>query len=303
MHKSILISGISGFVGKNLSVSLLASGYLVQNLSRKDLHSINLPVESDVLIHLAGKAHDLKRVSEPNEYYAVNTELTKQVFDAFLKSTASSFIFMSSVKASTDAVEGTLTEHVDPNPQTHYGKSKLLAEEYILSQSIPEGKRVYILRPCMIHGPGNKGNLNLLYEVVRRGIPWPLGAFSNHRSFCSIDNLVFVIRELISRQEIPSGIYQLADDEALSTNELIQLMAQSVGKKAAIWNLPQLWIKGIARLGDWIHLPLNSERLTKLTESYVVSNEKITQAMGKKLPLSSREGILKTLSSFLQSSK
>lgn len=292
----IFITGASGFVGKNVMGSLA----LTHEFHVFDRENFN--IESDVVLHLAGKAHDLKKVSEPNEYYAVNTELSKRVFDAFLKSTASTFIFMSSVKASADAVEGILTEEVLPNPQTHYGKSKLLAEEYILSHAIPDGKRVYILRPCMIHGPGNKGNLNLLFEVVRRGIPWPLGAFSNHRSFCSIDNLVFVIQELIDRKDIPSGIYQVADDESLSTNELIQLMAQSAGKQASIWNLPKAIISRMAQLGDWIHLPLNSERLTKLTESYVVSNEKITQAIEKKMPLSSREGILKTLTSFSQSS-
>lgn len=292
----IFITGASGFVGKNVMGSLA----LTHEFHVFDRENFN--IESDVVLHLAGKAHDLKKVSEPNEYYAVNTELSKRMFDAFLKSTASTFIFMSSVKASADAVEGILTEEVLPNPQTHYGKSKLLAEEYILSHAIPDGKRVYILRPCMIHGPGNKGNLNLLFEVVRRGIPWPLGAFSNHRSFCSIDNLVFVIQELIDRNDIPSGIYQVADDESLSTNELIQLMAQSAGKQASIWNLPKAIISRMAQLGDWIHLPLNSERLTKLTESYVVSNEKITHAIGKKMPLSSREGILKTLTSFSQSS-
>ncbi|MCZ2479783.1 NAD-dependent epimerase/dehydratase family protein [Aquirufa nivalisilvae] len=292
----IFITGASGFVGKNVMGSLA----LTHEFHVFDRENFN--IESDVVLHLAGKAHDLKKVSEPNEYYAVNTELSKRMFDAFLKSTASTFIFMSSVKASADAVEGILTEEVLPNPQTHYGKSKLLAEEYILSHAIPDGKRVYILRPCMIHGTGNKGNLNLLFEVVRRGIPWPLGAFSNHRSFCSIDNLVFVIQELIDRNDIPSGIYQVADDESLSTNELIQLMAQSAGKQASIWNLPKAIISRMAQLGDWIHLPLNSERLTKLTESYVVSNEKITHAIGKKMPLSSREGILKTLTSFSQSS-
>ncbi|CAM3853934.1 NAD-dependent epimerase/dehydratase family protein [Aquirufa aurantiipilula] len=292
----IFITGASGFVGKNV-IESLAPTHEFHVFDRE-----NFNVESDVVLHLAGKAHDLKKVSEPDEYYAVNTELSKRMFDAFLKSTASTFILMSSVKASADAVEGILTEEVLPNPQTHYGKSKLLAEEYILSHAIPDGKRVYILRPCMIHGPGNKGNLNLLFEVVRRGIPWPLGAFSNHRSFCSIDNLVFVIQELIDRKDIPSGIYQVADDESLSTNELIQLMAQSAGKQASIWNLPKAIISRMAQLGDWIHLPLNSERLTKLTESYVVSNEKITQAIGKKMPLSSREGILKTLTSFSKSS-
>jgi hypothetical protein len=49
----------------------------------------------------------------------------------------------------------------------------------------------------MIHGAGNKGNLNLIYKLFSKGIPWPLGAFDNKRSFCSIDNLMFIIKELI----------------------------------------------------------------------------------------------------------
>ncbi|MEI5579362.1 SDR family oxidoreductase, partial [Streptomyces brasiliscabiei] len=85
-----------------------------------------------------------------------------------------------------DQVVGELVEDVIPNATTHYGKSKLLAEKYILTKQIPESKRVYVLRPCMIHGPGNKGNLNLLYNLVSKSIPWPLGAFDNKRSFCSI---------------------------------------------------------------------------------------------------------------------
>ena len=69
-----------------------------------------------------------------------------------------------------------------------------------------DDKQVYILRPCMIHGSGNKGNLNLLYNVVRKGIPWPLGAFENRRSFTSIDNLCYVVEGLLTK-EVGSGIY------------------------------------------------------------------------------------------------
>ena len=102
---------------------------------------------------------------------------------------------LSSVKAAADEINGELTEEIIPKPSTHYGKSKLLAEEYILSKVLPPGKRVYIIRPCMIHGPGNKGNLNLLYQLVRKNVPWPLASFDNKRSFCSIENLCFVIKE------------------------------------------------------------------------------------------------------------
>jgi nucleoside-diphosphate-sugar epimerase len=150
----------------------------------------------------------------------------------------------------------------------------------------------------MIHGPGNKGNLNLLYKLVSKNIPWPLGAFENKRSFCSIDNLMFIFKELIESEDIPSGIYNVSDDEPLSTNELIVLIAKSQNRNSKLWNIPKKLIEGIAFIGDKLHLPLNSERLNKLTSSYVVSNAKIKAAIGKPLPVSSREGILKTFKSF-----
>jgi nucleoside-diphosphate-sugar epimerase len=249
-------------------------------------------------VHLAGKAHDLKKTSIPNEYYESNYELTKLVFEAFLISKASKFIFMSSVKAAADEIDGILTEQTIPIPKTHYGISKMQAENYILNQPLTEGKRVYILRPCMIHGPGNKGNLNLLFSLVSKKIPWPLGAFENKRSFCSIDNLMFIFKELIEREDIPSGIYNVADDEPLSINELINLIAQSQNRKSYVWKIPKGIIVRLSKLGDVLHLPLNSERLQKLTDSYVVSNQKIKDAIDKPLPVSSKEGLLKTFQSF-----
>lgn len=150
----------------------------------------------------------------------------------------------------------------------------------------------------MIHGPGNKGNLNLLYNLVSKGLPWPLGAFENKRSLCSIDNLCFIIKELIEREDIPSGVYNVADDEALSINELIGLIAQSQNKSPRVWNISKSFIKIVAKIGDYLHLPLNSERLQKLTESYLVSNAKIKHALGKELPISAKVGLLKTFKSF-----
>ncbi len=150
----------------------------------------------------------------------------------------------------------------------------------------------------MIHGPGNKGNLNMLYKIVSKGIPWPLGAFKNQRSFCSIDNLCFIIKKLIVRDDIPSGVYNVADDIPLSTKEVIQLISESKGKGSRILNLNKSLITVLARIGDLLRLPLNSERLQKLTESYVVSNTKIKSALGKPLPISSKEGLIRTIQSF-----
>lgn len=299
MLKTVLLTGTSGFVGKNLCNYLQSSSQL-QEISRLQLQQIetNDLVNVDAVVHLAGKAHDLKKVTNPNEYYEANFELTKQLFDVFLESSATVFVFMSSVKAAADEVEGALTEESETNPQTHYGMSKRQAEEYILSKELPKGKRVYILRPCMIHGPGNKGNLNLLYQFVSQGIPWPLAAFENERSFCSIDNVLFVIKELIDRVDIPSGIYNIADDAPVSTNELIQLIAQARNKKVRLWSVHASFIRAIAKVGSVLHLPLNSERLQKLTESYRVSNTKLVNAIGKPLPMTAKEGLLKTFHSF-----
>jgi nucleoside-diphosphate-sugar epimerase len=150
----------------------------------------------------------------------------------------------------------------------------------------------------MIHGPGNKGNLNLLYKLVIKGLPWPLGTFENKRSFCAIDNLCFIINELIENTEIQSGIYNIADDDTISTNELIKLISYSQLKPPKIWNIPKYFINIVARVGDFLHLPLNSERLKKLTETYIVSNSKIKIAINKSLPISAKVGFIKTFESF-----
>jgi nucleoside-diphosphate-sugar epimerase len=293
----IQITGASGFVGTNLQ-EYLKDSYNLSAISVRYVAHQQFDLKADVVIHLAGKAHDLKKVSRPSDYYEANFELTKQLFDAFLESKASTFIFMSTVKAVSDVVQGVLTEEVKPNPKTHYGIAKQQAEQYILGKEIPIGKRVYILRPCMIHGPGNKGNLTLLYQLVSKGLPWPLGEFQNQRSFLSIENLCFVIKELLENPSIPSGVYQVADDQILSTNELIQLLGSSLSKKSRVLKIAPSWIKSMAKLGDYLHLPLNSERLQKLTEDYVVSNAKILTAIGKPLPISSKDGLLKTFESF-----
>ena len=292
----------------------------------------------DAIIHLAGKAHDTKNKSAADVYFKVNTGLTKKIFDWYLAHpSAKKFIQFSTVKSAADRVEGEfLTEECIPTPVGPYGESKIEAENYIIEKFAPEAlkrpfhnftdedavafaevqepnvskgssgsrikvqgeKKVYIMRPCMIHGPGNKGNLNLLYGVVSKGIPWPLGAFENRRSFTSIGNLQEVIKGLLTK-DVTSGIYHMGDDEALSTNELIEVICSALGKKARIWNIPCGLMNGIAKIGDVLHLPLNTQRMQKLTENYVVSNAKIKAALGmKEMPVRAKDGLKDTIKSF-----
>ena len=330
----ILITGVHGFVGSNLVAYLAKENEIygldiiapekegvVKTYSWDDLDAGKVP-EVDAIIHLAGKAHDTKNEAAADVYFKVNLDLTIKIFDYFrTRPNIKKFVFFSTAKAAADKVDGILTEDVVPSPVGPYGESKIAAENYILSKfkgfngvsSLREDalepleqvehlksttKDVYIFRPCMIHGPGNKGNLNLLYNVVKKGIPWPLGAFENRRTFTSIENICFAVNGVLTK-DVESGIYNMGDDEALSTNELIEEICKSLGKKAHIWKLPKGLMNGVAKFGGLLHLPLNPERLRKLTENYISSNAKIKKALGvEKMPVDAREGLKVTLESF-----
>ena len=314
-----IISPVKDGVEKTFSWDDLeksVSGFKIQDSSTNENEKIP---DIDAIIHLAGKAHDTKNQSAADVYFKVNTGLTQKIFDWYLAHpTAKKFIQFSTVKSAADRVEGDfLTEECIPTPVGPYGESKIAAENYIIEKFAPEtlkrpfhnftdedavvdGKKVYIMRPCMIHGPGNKGNLNLLYGVVSKGIPWPLGAFENRRSFTSIGNLQEVIKGLLTK-DAPSGIYNMGDDEALSTNELIEVICSALGKKAHTWNIPRGLMNGVAKIGDVLHLPLNTQRMQKLTENYVVSNAKIKAALGmKEMPVRAKDGLRETIKSFAE---
>jgi len=294
----LVVTGASGFLGKNLQSYLSKEKFTFLPVRYRNDTDLSFLDTADVIIHLGGKAHDVINAASEEVYFQANYTLTKKLFDHFLNSQAKTFIFLSSVKAVADSTNEPLTEELIAKPDSIYGRSKLIAEKYILQQTLLNDQRVFILRPCMIHGSGNKGNLNLLYDFLKKGIPWPLGAFENKRSFCSIDNFCFIINELIMNNQIPNGVYNIADDVPLSTNELINLISDSNGRKPLIFNVPKFIINTFAKIGDILKLPLNSESLVKLTESYVVSNNKIKNVINKPFPLSSIEGLKKTLNSF-----
>lgn len=312
----ILMTGGSGFVGTNLAAYLAARGHELVAVGRDSRGAtvFSAPFTWDQLdlidwagvdavIHLAGKAHDTRNTTNPQAYFDVNVGLTQKIVDACLRSGGkgpNAFVLFSSVKAVADRVDDMLREDAVPSPQTPYGKSKLEAEKVVHAAFAGESSatRSYILRPCMIHGPGNKGNLNRLYRIVQRGVPWPFGAFKNQRSFVSIGNVCAAVEALLATHA-PAGVYQVADDEPLATNDLVRLIAEALGRKPRIWSLPASWIRGMARIGDVLGLPLNSERLSKITDSYVVSNVKLKNTLAwQRMPETAREGLRQTLASF-----
>lgn len=312
--KEIVITGVRGFVGSNLCRYLDRKGDVnVTGASRQTTHleGSALPLQNvcsyddlysaketfDAYVHLAGKViHDFHTADE-QEYFEVNLEQTKRIYDRFLEDEqATTFIFLSTIHVLTEKPDRVIDESYEPQPFTPYGISKFEAENYLLNNPPSDGKKCYILRPSMIHGPGNKGNLNLLYELVKKGIPYPLGSVNNRRSFVSIENLCFIIHELLWNT-IPQGLYHISDDEPTCTHDLLKMIADVTGKPLRMITLPMWLIRWVAKAGDLFPIPLNEHRLLKLTEDFIVSNKKIKEAIGKPLPVRAEEGLKITLES------
>ncbi len=297
---NVIILGASGFIGKNLNQKL-SEDFGVKNVSLRNENWKNQLSDAEVLINLVGKAHDHKGTATESDFLYANLELTKQIFDTFKKTDSKVLIHISSLAA----LEGTesnkaLVETDDTNPQSFYGKSKREAEKWLLEQELSINKKIIILRPPMVHGPGDKGNLGLLYKLVSKGIPYPLAAFNNKRSFISIDNFSYFIQEILNKySDLDSGIYHIADDEAISTSCIIDIIKNVENKSVPNLSLPKPFVKLLAKVGDVVPFPLNSIRLKKMTSDLIVSNQKIKTVLGiSKLPLTAEEGIVKTIKSF-----
>ncbi len=316
MKKKILITGVTGFVGKNLlhyfrdtihyeitGVSRKKSklkglnSLLDYGISYKDLFNQNKSY--DCVIHLAGQVIKISENQSSDKLYReANFELTKKIYKHFLNNDDSKkFIFLSSIHVLTEVPDCVIDEDYVPEPFTPYGRSKFEAEQYIESTN-HTGKNIYILRPTMIHGPGNKGNLKSLYDYLNSGLPYLFGAANNKRSFLSIENLCFVIKEIIDN-DIESGLYHIADDEPTETLELIDKISAISGKKTRKYNIPLSILRVFAILGNYLPIPFDIHRYGKLTTDFVVKNDKIKQAIGKPLPITAEEGMTRTIKSFI----
>ena len=301
MRNNISILG-NGFLGQNLFLFLNANHHVKQTSMRNYGWKEELN-DSDVIINLIGKAHDHRGEATERDFYYANEELVKEIYQVFISTKTKLLIHISSIASLEEEGSPKELSEIDVvNPKSFYGKSKRAAEVFLLSQELPEGKKIIILRPPMVHGPGDKGTLTMLFKVVKYRIPWPLSRFKNKRSFLSIDNFNYIIAEIIKeRENLKTDIYHICDDQSLETNEIISLMRKISNRPSFNIYVPKFIVIWIAKFGDIVKLPLNTKRLNKMTFSLVVSNQKIKNVLGiENLPVSADEGLQKTIQSFVK---
>ncbi|WP_018629376.1 NAD-dependent epimerase/dehydratase family protein [Niabella aurantiaca] len=294
----VAILGASGYIGKALSL-LLNHQYQVYPIDRRSAIDLK-DHDFDMIINCIGRTPDKKDFSF-QEYKEANYDILKKVLPDFMNSKCKAFIQFSSISAVEEESSLTeVTEETPCTPTTDYGKTKRMGEEYLLAYPITTGKKIIILRPARIHGPGERGTIYKLFKFIVKGIPYPFGKFSNKRSFLSIDNLYFLIQSIIENHtRLETGIYNIADDEALSTADIIRCIERKTGRKKTILNIPKKVIFLIGSVGNILHLPINKTTIAKLTSTRIISNNKIKNSLGvKKLPFTAEEGLIKTITSF-----
>jgi nucleoside-diphosphate-sugar epimerase len=286
----ILLTGISGFIAQHL-VKELQSDYDLIGLSRNSqvvegLSKVYTWEQLDELppvkwcIHLAGLAHDISGNEEDDSYDAVNVGLTKKLFTA-LQGKCESFLYFSSIKAVTNFAAKQLNENTICNPEGAYGLSKRNAEQWLLAQK--SETYLYIFRPVMLYGKGSKGNINALISWVKRGWPYPFGAYQNEKSVLYIKNLRFVVRKFIAL-EPPPGIYHVADKGVLSSSQLVEFVAKATHKKLKIWK----WPRGLKPLiFSKNQQAFRVAKLNKLLGDLSVDTDKLQNALNREeLPFS-----------------
>lgn len=257
---SILITGVTGFVGRSLSAKLSAEGYILRAAVRsataiEDVEVVLLGEmdgitdwtvalkDIEIIIHLAARVHIMDdNVADPlAEFRKVNVESTLNLAKQAAEAGVKRFIFMSSIKVNgeSSAKGQPLTEDDLPNPQDAYAISKHEAEQGLLEIAEATGMEVVIIRPPLVYGPNVKANFASMLRVVKRGIPLPLGSINNQRSLVYVENLVSFISHTIKHPFAANQIFLVSDGHDLSTTELLKESALALGVKSRLFPMPQ----------------------------------------------------------------
>ena len=309
--KSILITGATGFVGRNLIPLLLQQNYSIKIAVRSTVNpafatqltvvqvgDINGDTEwqfalqdIDVVIHLAARAHILKDKS-PNpeaEFLRVNTAGTANLAQQAMQAGVKHFIFISSIGAVTRLSNHLVTEKSPCQPTSPYGLSKLQAEQALIEIAQPRSMAWTILRPTLVYGKGNPGNMERLVKLIKTSLPLPFGNINNRRSFVYVRNLVDAIATCIDCTNAKNQTFIVSDGEDLSTPELIRRISKAMGKSPLLLPFPpSLLSLGTKIIGK-------ADVSDRLLGSLQVDSSKIRQMLNWKPPYTVDEGMQATV--------
>ena len=298
---AVLVTGASGFIGRAACTAFAKRGWQVRAAVRDRatiegaqavLGSLEQgwPVDDvDVVVHLAGIAHQLHGKAAESTYHALNCEATERLASAAIRAGVRRFVFMSSIKVNGERTPIDRPFHASdtPQPEDRYARSKRDAERVLAGLS---GKmEVVVVRPPLVYGPGVRANFLRLVRLVDRSLPLPLGAIRNRRSLIYVGNLADLIVAAASAPAAAGRTLLAADGEDLSTPQLVSEIARALGTPARLIGVPV----GLLRLGG--ALTGKRAEIGRLVDSLVVDASETRELLGWRPPFSVREGIADTV--------
>lgn len=261
----ILVTGANGFVGRGLCDTLRARGIAVVPAVRKINQASDVAVgdlsaatdwslalqNCDAVIHLAARVHVMNETaSDPlDAFRSVNVEATLNLARQAISAGVSRFVFVSSVKVNGEETsERPYTAFDEPAPTDPYGISKLEAEVALKKLAQETGLEVVIVRPPLIYGPGVRANFQRLMQLIKMGLPLPLGAINNHRSMVAVENLHDLLTLCASHPAAAGQTFMVSDDHDVSVSTLLRMLATAMNKKSLLIPVPSALLAGTAAL-------------------------------------------------------
>ena len=231
---NILLTGANGFVGSYFK-SKYADKYNIQTFSFLNDDFKSLHVEGvEVIVHLSALVHQMGGAAK-EEYERVNVTQTLELARKAKESGVKHFVFMSSIKVYGEETNVAYSETTTCKPEDEYGKSKLKAEKELRKLESDDFK-VSIIRTPIVYGYGVKANIKNLMGLVQKVSVLPFGRIQNRRSMVYVGNLCHVMDVIIQKEA--SGLFLASDDRAVSTTELIELIANALDKKIYLIKMP-----------------------------------------------------------------
>jgi nucleoside-diphosphate-sugar epimerase len=312
--KKILVTGVNGFIGKNIYRKIVETNHLVRgtvrnlddtliNISTKYIPVGNINTETNwqsalegvhCVIHCAGKVHAMDKKDELYVYRAVNRDGTKHLAEEAAKAGVKRLIFLSSVKVNGERTGKSndvkfFTSKDIPNPCNNYAISKFEAEQELRKVALKTGLEVVVVRLPLVYGHGAIGNLDRLIKLIYSKIPLPLGGIQNKRSLIGIDNLIDVLARCVEHPDVAGKTFLVSDGEDLSTPELIRLIALTIGQSAKLFTVPTFLLKFLG------FILMRQGQIDRLIESLQIDNSYAREILNWTPPVSVEEGIRKMI--------
>lgn len=270
--KKILVTGATGFIGRNLIDSEEFGKYEIETLSLRESNISELNLKSvDVVIHLAGITQ-ISKDHLSNYIFKINEDLTFELARKAKEQNVKNFIFLSTTKVFGNHIGKSEFSILDKcYPTDDYGRSKLNAE-LKLNQLNSETFLVNNVRTPVVYGPSVKGNIISLIKLLDLGYPLPLDKIENSRSMTYVGNLIAFIDKII--EESIQGTHLVTDQSNLSTTELCKLILESLKKDTNLFKAPRFLIRILKILKPGIHNRLyNSEVFVPTSTSTKFNSE------------------------------